>query len=159
MLKQQDTEIKTLGKSSISSPLPELMCNNILSIKFISDDSRVLFDDTVCNGDDRNPEAPSFECAGPREKIFFDPSKTKAGIVTCGGLCPGLNDVVRAIVLGLWHNYGVRRIYGFHQARLLARRAESGGNRRLPGTHVDQHAFHHRRRRHHARRAGYRRGN
>jgi 6-phosphofructokinase 1 len=56
---------------------------------------------------------PSFEKAGPREKIYFDPSKLKCGIVTCGGLCPGLNSVIRAIVLSLHHNYGVRTVYGF----------------------------------------------
>ena len=51
--------------------------------------------------------------AGPRKNIYFDPSKLKAGIVTCGGLCPGLNDVIRAIVLGLYHHYGVKTVFGF----------------------------------------------
>ena len=54
----------------------------------------------------------SFELSGPREKIFFDPSKTRAAIVTCGGLCPGLNDVIRALVLGLHRNYNVKNILG-----------------------------------------------
>jgi len=53
------------------------------------------------------------EQAGPREKIYFDPSKLKCGIVTCGGLCPGLNDVIRAVVLSLYHNYKVRTVFGF----------------------------------------------
>lgn len=53
-----------------------------------------------------------FQEAGPREKIFFDPQKTKVAIVTCGGLCPGLNDVIRSIVMELWHGYGVRNIVG-----------------------------------------------
>lgn len=53
------------------------------------------------------------ELAGPREMLFFDPAKVAAGIVTCGGLCPGLNDVIRSIVLSLHHHYGVRKIYGF----------------------------------------------
>jgi 6-phosphofructokinase 1 len=52
------------------------------------------------------------ECAGPREMIYFSPSNVHAGIVTCGGLCPGLNDVIRAIVRCLWYRYGVRRISG-----------------------------------------------
>jgi 6-phosphofructokinase 1 len=56
---------------------------------------------------------PFFEKAGPREKIYFDPSKLKCGIVTCGGLCPGLNDVIRAIVMSLFHHYGVQNVYGF----------------------------------------------
>ena len=53
------------------------------------------------------------EAAGPREKIFFDPSQLACGIVTCGGLCPGLNDVIRSIVLSLHHHYGVKKVYGF----------------------------------------------
>jgi len=53
------------------------------------------------------------EAAGPREKLFFDPSPLACGIVTCGGLCPGLNDVIRSIVLSLYHHYGVTKVYGF----------------------------------------------
>ena len=53
------------------------------------------------------------EIAGPRQKLFFDPSKLACGIVTCGGLCPGMNDVIRSIVLSLHHHYGVRKVYGF----------------------------------------------
>lgn len=56
---------------------------------------------------------PSFEPAGPRSTIFFDPGPFTAGILTCGGLCPGLNNVVRSIVLCLWYAYGVRRVLGF----------------------------------------------
>lgn len=54
----------------------------------------------------------AFEKAGPREKIFFDPPKTRVAIVTCGGLCPGLNNVIRSLVLELHHNYGVKDIKG-----------------------------------------------
>jgi 6-phosphofructokinase 1 len=55
---------------------------------------------------------PGFELAGPREKIFFDPSKLRCALVTCGGLCPGLNDIIRSIVLELHYGYGVRSIFG-----------------------------------------------
>lgn len=59
-----------------------------------------------------------FEKAGPREKLFFDPSKTRAAVVTCGGLCPGLNNVIRALVLSLHYVYGIRGVlgirYGYH---------------------------------------------
>jgi len=58
-------------------------------------------------------EPPSLELAGPRQRIFFDPAAIACGIVTCGGLCPGINDVIRAVVLSLNHHYGVRKIYGF----------------------------------------------
>ncbi|MHC1764533.1 MAG: ATP-dependent 6-phosphofructokinase [Verrucomicrobiia bacterium] len=66
----------------------------------------------------RDPNAPVmgdvlFELAGPRAKLFFDPKQTRAGIVTCGGLCPGLNNVVRSLFLELHHSYGVREVLGF----------------------------------------------
>jgi 6-phosphofructokinase 1 len=53
------------------------------------------------------------ELAGPRERLFFDPARLTCGIVTCGGLCPGLNDVIRAIVMSLHHHYGVKDVLGF----------------------------------------------
>jgi 6-phosphofructokinase 1 len=54
-----------------------------------------------------------FELAGPRPMLFFDPKQTRAGIVTCGGLCPGLNDVIRSLFLQLHHAYGVKEVLGF----------------------------------------------
>jgi 6-phosphofructokinase 1 len=61
----------------------------------------------------RPAKAPlTFELAGPRAQIFFDPSKVHCAVATCGGLCPGTNDVIRAIVLELHHLYSVRHIYG-----------------------------------------------
>jgi 6-phosphofructokinase 1 len=58
-------------------------------------------------------EPPCFEMAGARQKIFFDPANVACGIVTCGGLCPGLNDVIRALVMSSYYHYGIRKIYGF----------------------------------------------
>ena len=55
----------------------------------------------------------TFELAGPRRMIFFNPAEIACGIVTCGGLCPGLNDVIRSVVMTLSYSYGVGRIYGF----------------------------------------------
>ncbi len=84
--------------------------------QFISDTDRILYHQHLtditpyCN---TGTVPPSFEVAGPREKIYFDPSKLKCGIVTCGGLCPGLNDVVRAIVLSLFYHYDVKTVFGF----------------------------------------------
>lgn len=54
-----------------------------------------------------------FELAGPREKLFFDPEEVTVGIVTCGGLCPGLNDVIRALTFCSLESYGVKRVLGF----------------------------------------------
>ena len=54
-----------------------------------------------------------FELAGPRAKLFFDGKETRAGIVTCGGLCPGLNNVIRSLFLELHYGYGVAEVLGF----------------------------------------------
>ncbi len=66
----------------------------------------------------RDPDAPLveerlFEIAGPRDRLFFDPQQTRAGIVTCGGLCPGLNNVIRSVFLELYYGYGVKEVLGF----------------------------------------------
>ncbi len=82
----------------------------------MDEDDRVLLDDTLSLVTQRDmpiDALPGFEPAGPRRKIFFDPSKTRVGIVTCGGLCPGLNDVIRGLVFELTSHYGVTRIFGF----------------------------------------------
>jgi 6-phosphofructokinase 1 len=83
---------------------------------FVHEDEHVLYHSNLKAIQaflDEGKEPPVFEVAGPREKIYFDPSKLKCGIVTCGGLCPGLNDVIRAIVMGLYHHYGVKTVFGF----------------------------------------------
>ena len=56
---------------------------------------------------------PSFEPGGPRRRLFFAPGATRVGIVTCGGLCPGLNDVIRGLVMELSHHYGIAEVIGF----------------------------------------------
>ncbi|HEU4678795.1 MAG TPA: ATP-dependent 6-phosphofructokinase [Terrimicrobiaceae bacterium] len=60
-------------------------------------------------------EQAFFEIAGPRVRLFFDPKTTRAGIVTCGGLCPGLNNVIRSLFLELRHGYGVQEVLGFRR--------------------------------------------
>jgi 6-phosphofructokinase 1 len=84
-------------------------------VRFVGDDERVLYRTVV-----PAPSAPAgggppaaMERAGPREHVHFDPAQLACGIVTCGGLCPGLNDVIRAIVLSLHYHYGVGTVYGF----------------------------------------------
>jgi 6-phosphofructokinase 1 len=82
----------------------------------VDESDRVLFDDIASEAIARElptVELPGFEPAGPRKKIYFDPSKARAGIVTCGGLCPGFNDVIRALALELHFRYGVRKVLGF----------------------------------------------
>lgn len=59
-----------------------------------------------------NPDHVAYHRAGPRRDVVFEPSEVRAAIVTCGGLCPGLNTVIRELVDGLWELYGVRQIFG-----------------------------------------------
>ena len=102
-----DFTITGLGECNIASPL------NVSY--FTPDTKRILFNIYLEHFNDRkSPDGSplSVELAGPREMIFFDPSKTKAAIVTCGGLCPGINDVIRAVVMELHHRYNIRNIIG-----------------------------------------------
>ena len=106
--------IRSLGIRSIVSPL-EQHFTECGTHTFYSDDARVLVDHTLAGLREtlkKDTEPLCFEAAGPRRKIYFDPRSTVAAIVTCGGLCPGLNDVIRAIVLQAYYRYGVQRIYG-----------------------------------------------
>ncbi len=105
-----EATIERLGEAQFLSPLRHGHLD-----KFKSDDHRVLFDDTIKSAREAPLSAQaalSFELAGPRDKLFFDPPKVTAAIVTCGGLCPGLNDITRGIVMELYTRYGVTRIYG-----------------------------------------------
>jgi 6-phosphofructokinase 1 len=108
------TEIPTLGKATLPSPLQK-RADETGSSSFVSDQSRVIIevDNTRINRMIKAEKAlPCFELAGPRHRIFFDPSKLKCALVTCGGLCPGINDIIRSIVLELHYAYGVRHIFG-----------------------------------------------
>ena len=111
-----DLVVKTLGPCRIDSPLRPMLESRRTTVHYVGEDDRVLFHDTAslvaasgCTID----SLPGFEPAGPRRKIFFDASKMRVGIVTCGGLCPGINDVIRGIVMELSFHYGVKRIHGY----------------------------------------------
>lgn len=85
-------------------------------VRFVQDEEHVLYDSNLedLKRQLAAGEQPArFELAGPRARIYFDPSKLKCGIVTCGGLCPGLNDVIRSIVFSLHYHYGVKTVFGF----------------------------------------------
>ncbi|MGD8251906.1 MAG: ATP-dependent 6-phosphofructokinase [Desulfobacterales bacterium] len=108
-----DTAIPELGPPKIPSPIHRLQIG--MEPYFIGDDQRVLIDVTPAGVEPfirSGTPLPAFEMAGPRSRIYFDPSKLRCAMVTCGGLCPGLNDIIRSIVLELYHGYGVRRLYG-----------------------------------------------
>jgi len=111
-----DLAVATLGPCRIDSPLKPLIEGRKTNVHYVEEDDRVLFHDTASlmaaagvSGD----ALPGFEPAGPRREIFFDPPKMRVGIVTCGGLCPGVNNVIRGLVMELTFHYGVQRIYGF----------------------------------------------
>ena len=111
-----DLVVKTVGTARIDSPLGELLGQRQQSAHYVEESDRVLLDDTLSAAAARSrptAELPGFEPAGPRSKIYFDPSNTRAGIVTCGGLCPGLNDVIRGLTMELCRRYGVQRVHGF----------------------------------------------
>lgn len=110
-----DTTISTLGPPKITSPIRRGEKDS-LNLDFVHDIDRVVVDVNLNNlikMVEEGKDFPAFELAGPRSKIYFDPSKLRCALVTCGGLCPGLNDIIRAIVLELFYGYGVRNIYGF----------------------------------------------
>jgi 6-phosphofructokinase 1 len=116
MIDSSDLVVHTLGPPSVDSPLGELLDQHEQSEHYVEESDRVLFDNTHSAATARGclvADLPGFEPAGPRRKIYFDPSKARAGIVTCGGLCPGLNDVIRGLTLQLLRRYGVERVYGF----------------------------------------------
>jgi 6-phosphofructokinase 1 len=103
-----DFTIEQLGICRFPTPMS--------GVKFTDDNDRLMYH---CHYKEIQPfitkgeQPPTMEMAGPREQLYFDPATTSCGIVTCGGLCPGLNDVIRAVTLTLHHHYGVRKIYGF----------------------------------------------
>jgi len=106
------TDIPTLGKAKITSPLNRYTKSGKPVKRFVSDETKIIVDVQTDHLGTIQNKVISFEKAGPREKIYFDPSKLKCVIATCGGLCPGLNDVIRSIVLELHHIYNVKAIYG-----------------------------------------------
>jgi 6-phosphofructokinase 1 len=103
-----DFRTDSLGECTIVSPLR--------ATRFMDTSKRLLFRadiDELREQFRAGVEPPAFELAGPQEKIYFDPSTLRCGIVTCGGLCPGLNDVIRSIVFCLHEKYGIAKVYGF----------------------------------------------
>mgnify|MGYP001815441862 CR=1 FL=1 len=104
----EETSVQCLGEAKIPSPLKSRE-------NFVTDDEGVLIDASLRSMQQALQEGtvkPWLEIAGPRGKIYFDPSKLRCAIVTCGGLCPGLNDIIRSVVLELYYGYGDSNVYG-----------------------------------------------
>ncbi len=121
----EQLNVTTLGPRQLKSPLPMSTLVGDGVANFVPDDMRILLNPEFQAGefptgpslgtraqDTRAQDVLAFELAGPRESIFFDPARTRAAIVTCGGLCPGMNNVIRSLVFELEHNYGIDEILG-----------------------------------------------
>jgi len=109
-ISMKNFKIPMLGRPKNDSPLIQF------TKLFIDENRRISFlrhTNEIGDCISSNKFLPSFECAGPRKKIFFNPKQINCGIVTCGGLCPGINNVIRAIVYESYEVYGVRKVYGF----------------------------------------------
>jgi len=100
--------IERLGECRFPSPMQ--------GVRFTGDGERLLYHsryEEIRESVRRGANRPPWSWPAPEERLFFDPAAIACGIVTCGGLCPGINDVIRAVTLSLHHHYGVRKIYGF----------------------------------------------
>ncbi len=114
-LSPEDLRIATLGPATLPSPLGLSTVVGDGVANYVQDAESVLYDLDRDRTEARlraGQPLPAFQRAGPRARIFFDPARTRAAIVTCGGLCPGINNVIRALVMTLHHGYGVRDILG-----------------------------------------------
>lgn len=108
-----EVAIKALGECRYPSPVAQHLGESALA--FVGEADKVLVNDRLSEvqGTVDGAQLAAFELAGPRDRIYFDPSTVRCGIVTCGGLCPGLNNVVRGLVLELARGYGVQEVLGF----------------------------------------------
>ncbi len=113
-MEKQDFSISTLGECKIQSPIALSSKQGDLIANYVSDNEyiRDVIEGSLGKTGEALTHSDLIEKAGPRQKIFFSPNYVHAAIATCGGLCPGINDVIRAIVRCLWSRYGVRRISG-----------------------------------------------
>jgi 6-phosphofructokinase 1 len=110
----QDLLVQSLGPCRVESPITSLFDHDPNALNYVDDPEHIYVEhtDDQSHSEDGVPR-PGFEAAGPRRKIFFDPSKCRAAIVSCGGLCPGINDVIRGLTIELAQRYGVKHVYGF----------------------------------------------
>ena len=107
--------IENLGAPQYRSPLKLSTVEGDQIFNFVSESNRLIFDLSMehynqCLTDGVQPVC--LEKAGPRQDIFFDAENATAAIVTCGGLCPGINNVIRGLVMALHYFYGVKKILG-----------------------------------------------
>jgi len=113
--KAKDYSVPALGKRKITSPIIMSTEDGDMVANYVNDEEKILYHIEGVVGDHQQvcfDPHELLEKAGPREKIYFNPKHVHAAIVTCGGLCPGLNNVIRAVVRCLWYRYNITRITG-----------------------------------------------
>lgn len=111
-----DFTVEQLGECKVPSPIELSKEHGEFRASYVKDTSFVRYKVNVFDAENAGDECTKsnlMQKAGPREFIYFNPAHVTAGICTCGGICPGLNDVVRSVVRCLWLRYGVKRIKGF----------------------------------------------
>jgi 6-phosphofructokinase 1 len=116
MVTLQDLQVRQLGECRHESALAKYVGGRQTNDHYVEENDRVLFDDTIALLRSHHvplDQVPTLEPGGPRRKVYFQPGATRAAIVTCGGLCPGLNDVIRGLVMELKTHYGVSDVVGF----------------------------------------------
>jgi len=114
-----DFTIDELGKANVKSPIEMSKIIGDGIANYVTDEQFVRFSTDVTPGQQPHlKKSQVLERAGPREYIYYTPAHVHAGIVSCGGLCPGINDVIRAIVRCLSYRYGVQRISGIRYGYL-----------------------------------------
>jgi 6-phosphofructokinase 1 len=117
MIIHNELVVKSLGTCLHSSPLNFHSPSHPEVEQFVPDMARIR-SDLALSADAVGGEPSSLEVAGPREAIFFDPAQTTAAIVTCGGLSPGLNNVIRSAFCQFTENYGLRKVLGIRNGYL-----------------------------------------
>ncbi|UJH68457.1 ATP-dependent 6-phosphofructokinase [Allomuricauda sp. SCSIO 65647] len=107
--------IESLGIPKVKSPLQLSTVRGDNIFNYVKEDNKLVYDLSLEHYNqclDKSEEPLCLEKAGPRQHIYFQPDKVTAAIVTCGGLCPGINNVIRGVVMALHYFYGVKRILG-----------------------------------------------
>ena len=129
-------EVASLGRCRFDSPLASGASANAAQGRFTPDATRILYEIELQG--DEPPEAVSFEKAGARAQLFFNPPQTQAAVVTCGGLCPGLNNVIRTLYYELCTNYGVADVWGIRYGFEGLNPAVGCPPQRLSGDYVEE---------------------
>ena len=131
--KNFDFQIQQLGAGEHANPSTHEI--------FIDDGERIAFSSQIKNLQhqfaDKLPP-PAFEKAGARKTIFHNPASTRAAIITCGGLCPGLNNVIKGLVNVLEESYGVENIFGIRYGYKGLTSQSEHSPIRLTSSSVDQ---------------------